>query len=88
MPDPTASVHTLDMIRRTSINLDMALVDEAREALGTTGTTETIHAALREVVRQTRLRHLLDRDFDLGPEELEEMRRWGQHKFPDLPELE
>jgi Arc/MetJ family transcription regulator len=76
------------MIRRTSMNLDMALVDEARVALGTTGTTETIHAALREAVRQTRLRYLLDRDFEIRPEELAEMRTWGAHKFPDLPELE
>jgi len=69
-------------VRRTSLNLDFGLVDEAREALGTKGTTETVHAALREIVLRNRRRRLLERDFSmLTPELIEELRRpeleWG-----------
>ena len=42
------------MRKHTSVYLDMALVDEARRALGTTTLTETVHAALNEVVRRRR----------------------------------
>jgi len=63
-------------VRRTSLNLDFGLVDEAREALGTKGTTETVHAALREIVLRDRRRRLLERDFStLTPELIEELRR-------------
>ena len=63
-------------VRRTSLNLDFGLVDEAREALGTRGTTETVHAALREIVLRDRRRRLLARDFSmLTPELIEELRR-------------
>ena len=63
-------------VRRTSLNLDFGLVDEAREALGTKGTTETVHAALREIVLRNRRRRLLERDFSmLTPELIEELRR-------------
>jgi Arc/MetJ family transcription regulator len=64
------------MIKRTSINLDQSLVREAKEVLGTEQTTETVHRALREVVRRERLRRLAEMDFpDLTLEFLEEMRR-------------
>ena len=63
------------MIRRTSINLDVALVDEAKAVLETKGTTETIHRALREVVRQARLERLAQRRFTISDEELAYMRR-------------
>ena len=63
-------------VRRTSLNLDFGLVDEARSALGTNGTTETIHAALREIILRERRRRLTERDFSmLTPELLEELRR-------------
>jgi Arc/MetJ family transcription regulator len=63
-------------VRRTSLNLDFGLVDEAREALGTRGTTETVHAALREIALRDRRRRLLARDFSmLTPELIEELRR-------------
>ena len=66
----------MDMVRRTSINLQVYLVAEAREVLGTTTTTDTIHRALEEVVRREKLRQLADERFDdLTPEALEELRR-------------
>ena len=67
------------MIRRTSINLDLELVDRAREVLGTKTTTDTVHTALRETVRRELLERLLERRFDHLPEGwLDELRR-GEH---------
>ena len=62
------------MKKRTSMNLDFELVDEAKEVLGTTETTETIHKALKEVVRNERLRRLSRRRFDFSNEELKTLR--------------
>ncbi len=45
------------------MNVDLDLVREAQEVLGTQGTTETVHAALREIVRRRRLERLLRHDF-------------------------
>jgi Arc/MetJ family transcription regulator len=64
------------MVRRTNINLDMDLVDEAARELGTRRTTDTVHQALREVVARARRARLAGRDFeDLAPETLDAMRR-------------
>jgi Arc/MetJ family transcription regulator len=63
------------MMKRTTINLDIELVAQAREVLKTTNTTETVHRALREVVRRDRLRRLSERTWDITPEQLKEMRR-------------
>jgi hypothetical protein len=63
------------MTRRTTVNLDFGLVDEAKAVLDTRGTTETIHRALEEVVRQERLRRLSRRRFDLSDAELDDLRR-------------
>ena len=60
-----------DMIKRTSLNLDMSLVEEAREVLGTRGTTETVNAALADVVRQDKLRRLTEMVFDVDNDEIE-----------------
>lgn len=38
------------------MNLDTQLVAEAREVLGTDGTTDTVHKALEEVVLRARRR--------------------------------
>ena len=47
------------VVVRTNINLDSALEAAAREVLGTANRTDTIHAALRDVVaRQARQREL------------------------------
>jgi Arc/MetJ family transcription regulator len=63
-------------IKRTSMNLRLDLVAEAREILGTRGTTETVHRALEEVVRREKLRRLSEWTFDLSDEELERL-DWG-----------
>jgi Arc/MetJ family transcription regulator len=64
------------MVRRTNINLDMDLVDEAARELGTRRTTDTVHQALREVVARARRARLAERDFEgLTPEALDAMRR-------------
>ena len=81
------------MVKRTTINLDMELVAQAREVLEAGNTTETVHAALRDVVRRDRLRRLSERDWDFTLEDLKEMRRsrvetrpWGNldADFSDL----
>jgi Arc/MetJ family transcription regulator len=74
------------MVRRTTINLDSELVADAREVLKTKNTTDTVHDALRDVIRRDRLRRL--GEWDLGGltlEDLKEMRRprtetrpWGR----------
>jgi hypothetical protein len=71
-------------MRRTSLYLDMKLLDEAREELGTKNMTDTIHAALEEVARRAALRSLTEWEFEyLTPERLEEMRRWGSDDAAD-----
>jgi Arc/MetJ family transcription regulator len=63
-------------IRRTNINLDTELVREAAAVLGTVQTTETVHAALRDVVERAARQRLAQRDFaDLTPERLDGIRR-------------
>ena len=47
----------------TTLDLDRELLAQAAEALGTTRTTETVHAALREVVARRRRAWLVRRDF-------------------------
>ena len=45
-------------VRKTALLLDDELVAQCRELLGTRTTTDTIHEALREVIRvQGRARH-------------------------------
>jgi Arc/MetJ family transcription regulator len=52
-------------VKRTSMFLDRDLVEEAQEALGTKGPTETVHAAMRVAVSQKKRllaqRRLIDR---------------------------
>jgi Arc/MetJ family transcription regulator len=63
-------------IKRTNINLDRELVAAAAAVLGTAQTTETVHAALREVVDRAARQRLAERTFaDLTPSDLDEMRR-------------
>jgi len=62
-------------VKRTTINLDVGLLDEAREVLGTRNTTDTVHEAMREAVRRERLRSLLEWDLTwLTPERLTAIR--------------
>ena len=71
----TRYVYGMHVVKRTSLNLDLDLVAEARAVLGSKGTTDTIHRALDEVVRQQKLRRLTEYDFsELTPEKLRELR--------------
>lgn len=64
------------VVKRTNINLDMDLVEQAAHELGTQRTTDTVHQALRDVVARSRRARLAQRDFDdLTPEALEALRR-------------
>jgi Arc/MetJ family transcription regulator len=68
-------VYARGVKKRTNILLDIALLHEAAVVLGTTGTTDTVHAALRDAVRRARLARLAERDLpDLTPEKLAELR--------------
>lgn len=59
-------------IKRTSLNLRLDLVTQAREVLGTNGTTDTVNRALEEVVRREAFRSLAGWTFEhLSDEELE-----------------
>jgi len=42
------------------MNLDLELVEQAKAELGTGGTTDTVHAALLDVVRRARIERLLE----------------------------
>lgn len=65
----------MPVIKRTSLNLDLDLVAEARSVLESNGTTDTVHRALEDVVRREKLRWLAERDFsELTPEKLRELR--------------
>jgi Arc/MetJ family transcription regulator len=64
------------MVRRTNINLDMDLVDQAAAELGTGRTTDTVHAALRDVIARSHRIRLAQRDFEqLTPQAVQDMRR-------------
>ncbi|MGD1055965.1 MAG: type II toxin-antitoxin system VapB family antitoxin [Solirubrobacteraceae bacterium] len=73
-------------MRRTTINLDSELVADAREVLKTRNTTDTVHDALRDVVRRDRLQRLTEWELEgLTLEGIKEMRRsrvetkpWGR----------
>jgi Arc/MetJ family transcription regulator len=63
------------MRRPTRIDLDLALVREAAEVLGTEAQADTIHAALAEVVSRQRRATLAQMDLpDLVPEMVEGLR--------------
>jgi Arc/MetJ family transcription regulator len=64
------------MKKRTNMNVDVSLLRRVANILGTRGTTETVHAAMEDVVRRDRLARLAARDMpDLTPEALDEMRQ-------------
>ena len=74
------------MVKRTSLNLDLDLLNDAKDVLDTRETTETIHRALAEVVRQARLRSLSARRFDMTNEELKRLRTPDVEVQPLIPE--
>ena len=68
------------MRKHTTIDLDAHLVSEARQVLGTTTTTETVHAALAEVVRRRKRTAILDFQPALTLADLDVMR---SHRFAE-----
>ena len=70
------------MRKHTTIDLDRDLVAAAREVLGTTTATDTVHAALAEVVRGRRRLALLNLNPALTLEDLGAMRA---HRFAEDP---
>jgi Arc/MetJ family transcription regulator len=48
-------------MHKTALRLDEELLDQAREVLGTSSATETIHAALAEVVARRGRERLFER---------------------------
>jgi Arc/MetJ family transcription regulator len=77
------------MRRHTTLDLDPELIREAAAALGTTRTTETVHAALAEVVARRRRAMLARLDLpDLTPEAVWAMRAPRHAETaPDVPAL-
>lgn len=67
------------MSRRTTIEIDDALLEEAQETLGTHGLKDTVDAAFRQAIRHGRRRRLLERivtgtGIDRSPELIAETR--------------
>jgi hypothetical protein len=62
------------MRRHTTIDLDQDLVREAATVLGTTKTTDTVHAALADVVRRRRRLGLFEVAHDLDLAALDALR--------------
>ena len=78
------------MRKHTTIDLDVDLVRRAAEALGTTRTTDTIHAALTEVVRRRLRMDILGFRPALTLDDLDAMRahRFAEDKAPYGSETE
>ena len=68
------------MRKHTTIDLDQELVREAATVLGTTRTTDTVHAALSDVVRRQRRQGLLEVPNDLDLDSLTMIR---SHRFAE-----
>ena len=60
---------------RTTVNIDDALLAEARRVLGTDGVTATINAAMSVVVRRAALDEFTINDFDITDADLADSRR-------------
>ena len=78
------------MRKHTTIDLDVDLVRQAADALGTTRTIDTIHAALTEVVRRRLRMDILGLRPALSLEDLNAMRahRFAEDKAPYGSETE
>jgi hypothetical protein len=58
------------------MNLDLDLLDEASGVLGTSRMTDTVHAAMADVIRRRRLEELTTMEFPyMDLEKLKELRR-------------
>lgn len=64
------------MRKHTTLNLDLDLLREAQQEMGTSEKTETIHRALEEAINLRRRQRLAERPLPgLTPESLEQIRR-------------
>ncbi len=70
------------MRKHTTLDLDMDLVRSAGEVLGTSRITDTVHAALDDVVRRRRRMALLEFVPAMTLEDLADMRA---HRFAEDP---
>jgi Arc/MetJ family transcription regulator len=72
------------MRKHTTIDLDVELVHEAGQVLGTTRTTDTVHAALTDVVRRQRRMMLLTLRPAIDLTDLDAMRahRFAEERAP------
>ncbi len=59
-------------VRKTSFEVDFDKLEAARELLGTRTLTETVDAALEEVVRREKRRELVDLLFEPGVLEIDD----------------
>ncbi len=63
------------MVTKTALNIDREKVELAAAVLGTTGTTETIDAALSEIIARHARQRLMDRMRHLQPDQLHSIER-------------
>ncbi|WP_041180405.1 type II toxin-antitoxin system VapB family antitoxin [Mycobacterium canetti] len=60
---------------RTTVNVDDAILEQARVILGTHGVTDTINAAMAAVVRRAALEEFTLHDFDITDADLADSRK-------------
>ena len=73
MHEPSRTQRTA---HRTTVLIDPTLIDQARQVLGTSGTTATIRCALAEVVARDQRRQLASWDLgDMTVDDLDQLRR-------------
>ena len=65
------------MLRHTNIDLDTELVEEAAALLGTRRISDTVNAAMRDVIERAYRRRLAQRDLfdDMQPAEFDALRQ-------------
>jgi len=76
------------MRKHTTIDLDADLVEAAAKVLGTSRTTDTVHAALSEVVRRRERMSIIDFRPALDLADLDAMRahRFAEDREPYAPD--
>lgn len=60
---------------RTTLNIDMTLLEAAKRALGTEGVSETVNAALADVARRVAIQRFDVRLFDVTDDDIALARR-------------
>lgn len=65
--EPAAPAYRVERSQKKTLNLDQALLEEARVALGARTETDAVHRALEAVVRRSRQEAGLREFLKLGP---------------------